>query len=299
MNREIMGNIKYGLNSNVSTLKTVLLKDPKAAFKSQKTIDLQWQNLNFIEKPDYKKSIIQYGKFVDILNDNHVEVLFIPEDEKTSLDSIYTHDPMFMTPNGAVIGNMGKKQRKPETIMMKSYLDEMGIPIFGEIDNGGTLESGDAIWINDKTVAVGLTYRTNNEGINQLRKILSTISVELICVDLPHWNGPVDVLHLMSLISPLKEDLFLIYEKLLPVGFLEFLNKIAIKTISIADEDYDTLGCNVLPLSTTKCLITNGNDRTTKIIENNGIEVIEFQASEICYKGSGGPTCLTRPIYRD
>ena len=294
-----MGNIKYGLNSNVSTLKTVLLKDPKAAFKSQKTIDLQWQNLNFIEKPDYKKSIIQYGKFVDILNDNHVEVLFIPEDEKTSLDSIYTHDPMFMTPNGAVIGNMGKKQRKPETIMMKSYLDEMGIPIFGEIDNGGTLEGGDAIWINDKTVAVGLTYRTNNEGINQLRKILSTISVELICVDLPHWNGPVDVLHLMSLISPLKEDLFLIYEKLLPVGFLKFLNKIAIKTISIADEDYDTLGCNVLPLSTTKCLITNGNDRTTKIIEDNVIEVIEFQASEICYKGSGGPTCLTRPLYRD
>ena len=294
-----MGNIKYGLNSNVSTLKTVLLKDPKAAFKSQKTIDLQWQNLNFIEKPDYKKSIIQYGKFVDILNDNHVEVLFIPEDEKTSLDSIYTHDPMFMTPNGAVIGNMGKKQRKPETIMMKSYLDEMGIPIFGEIDNGGTLEGGDAIWINDKTVAVGLTYRTNNEGINQLRKILSTISVELICVDLPHWNGPVDVLHLMSLISPLKEDLFLIYEKLLPVGFLKFLNKIDIKTISIADEDYDTLGCNVLPLSTTKCLITNGNDRTTKIIEDNGIEVIEFQASEICYKGSGGPTCLTRPLYRD
>jgi len=294
-----MNNIKYGLNSNVSTLKTVLLKDPKAAFKSQKTIDLQWQNLNFIERPDFKKSIIQYEKFVDILNDNHVQILFIPEDDETSLDSIYTHDPMFMTPNGAVIGNMGKKQRKPETAMMKKYLYETGIPILGEINNGGTLEGGDAIWIKDKIAAVGLTYRTNNEGVNQLRKILSSISVELICVDLPHWNGPVDVLHLMSLISPLKEDLFLIYEKLLPVGFLKLLNNLDIKTISIADEDYDTLGCNVLPLSTTKCLITKGNDRTTKIIEQNGIEVIEFQASEICYKGSGGPTCLTRPIYRD
>ena len=294
-----MNNIKYGLNSNVSTLKAVLLKDPKAAFKSQKTIDLQWRNLNFIERPDFKKSIIQYEKFVDILNDNHVQILFIPEDDETSLDSIYTHDPMFMTPNGAVIGNMGKKQRKPETAMMKKYLYETGIPILGEINNGGTLEGGDAIWIKDKIAAVGLTYRTNNEGVNQLRKILSSISVELICVDLPHWNGPVDVLHLMSLISPLKEDLFLIYEKLLPVGFLKLLNNLDIKTISIADEDYDTLGCNVLPLSTTKCLITKGNDRTTKIIEQNGIEVIEFQASEICYKGSGGPTCLTRPIYRD
>ena len=293
-----MNNIKYGLNSNVSTLKTVLLKNPQAAFKSQKTIDLQWQDLNFIDKPDFKKSVTQYGNFIDILNDNHVEILYIPEDEKTSLDSIYTHDPIFMTPNGAVIGNMGKTQRKPETIMMKNYLNEIGVPILGEIINDATLEGGDVIWINDKTVAVGLTYRTNNEGINQLRKILSTISVELICVDLPRWNGPVDVLHLMSLISPLKEDLFLIYEKLLPVGFLELLNQLDIKTISIADEDYDSLGCNVLPLSTTKCLITSGNDKTSKIIEEKGIEVIEFQASEICYKGSGGPTCLTRPIYR-
>ena len=293
-----MNNVKYGLNSNVSTLKTVLLKNPQAAFKSQKTIDLQWQDLNFIDKPDFKKSVTQYENFIDILNDNNVEILYIPEDEITSLDSIYTHDPIFMTPNGAVIGNMGKTQRKPETIMMKNYLNEIGVPILGEIINDATLEGGDVIWIDEKTVAAGLTYRTNNKGIDQLRKILSTISIEVISVDLPHWNGPVDVLHLMSLISPLKEDLFLIYKKLLPVGLLKLLKQLDIKTISIADEDYDSLGCNVLPLSTTKCLITSGNDKTFKIIEDNGIEVIEFQASEICYKGSGGPTCLTRPIYR-
>ena len=293
-----MNNIKYGLNSNVSTLKTVLLKNPQAAFKSQKTIDLQWQDLNFIDKPDFKKSVTQYENFIDILNDNNVEILYIPEDEITSLDSIYTHDPIFMTPNGAVIGNMGKTQRKPETIMMKNYLNEIGVPIFGEIINDATLEGGDVIWIDEKTVAAGLTYRTNNKGIDQLRKILSTISIEVISVDLPHWNGPVDVLHLMSLISPLNENLFLIYKKLLPISLLKLLKKLDIKTISIADEDYDSLGCNVLPLSTTKCLITSGNNKTCKIIEENGIEVIEFQASEICYKGSGGPTCLTRPIYR-
>ena len=293
-----MNNIKYGLNSNVSTLKTVLLKNPQAAFKSQKTIDLQWQDLNFIDKPDFKKSVTQYENFIDILNDNNVEILYIPEDEITSLDSIYTHDPIFMTPNGAVIGNMGKTQRKPETIMMKNYLNEIGVPIFGEITNDATLEGGDVIWIDEKTVTAGLTYRTNNKGIDQLRKILSTISIEVISVDLPHWNGPVDVLHLMSLISPLNENLFLIYKKLLPISLLKLLKKLDIKTISIADEDYDSLGCNVLPLSTTKCLITSGNDKTFKIIEENGIEVIEFQASEICYKGSGGPTCLTRPIYR-
>ena len=293
-----MNNIKYGLNSNVSTLKTVLLKNPQAAFKSQKTIDLQWQDLNFIDKPDFKKSVTQYENFIDILNDNNVEILYIPEDEITSLDSIYTHDPIFMTPNGAVIGNMGKTQRKPETIMMKNYLNEIGVPIFGEIINDATLEGGDVIWIDEKTVTAGLTYRTNNKGIDQLRKILSTISIEVISVDLPHWNGPVDVLHLMSLISPLNENLFLIYKKLLPIGLLKLLKKLDIKTISIADEDYDSLGCNVLPLSTTKCLITSGNNKTCKIIEENGIEVIEFQASEICYKGSGGPTCLTRPIYR-
>jgi len=224
---------------------------------------------------------------------------FLPSDNETFLDSIYTHDPMFMTPDGAIIGNMGKQFRKKETDMIEEYLINNNIPILGKIKNNGTLEGGDVIWINKSTVAVGLTYRTNIEGINQLENILSKISIALIKVDLPHWSGPTDVLHLMSLISPLKDKLFLIYEKLIPISFLNFLRSIDINFIHIEESEYETLACNVLPLSEDKCLIVKGNPKTRSIIEKSGIETLEIDASEICYKGSGGPTCITRPIHRD
>tara|TARA_B110000263_G_C15302802_1_gene508848 strand:+ start:416 stop:1309 length:894 start_codon:yes stop_codon:yes gene_type:complete len=290
---------KYGLNSNVKKLKNVILKHPKDAFKSQSNIDGQWQELNFIAKPDYKIALKQYDKLLNILDDNNVSMNFLPSDNETFLDSIYTHDPMFMTPDGAIIGNMGKQFRKKETDMIEEYLINNNIPILGKIKNNGTMEGGDVIWINKSTVAVGLTYRTNIEGINQLENILSKISITLIKVDLPHWSGPTDVLHLMSLISPLKDKLFLIYEKLIPISFLNFLRSIDINFIHIEESEYETLACNVLPLSEDKCLIVKGNPKTRSIIEKSGIETLEIDASEICYKGSGGPTCITRPIHRD
>ncbi len=229
---------KYGLNSNVRKLKNVILKHPKDAFKSQINIDEQWQKLNFIDKPDYKIVLKQYDQLLNILTDNNVNLNFLPSDKETFLDSIYTHDPMFMTPDGAIIGNMGKNLRKKEPEMMEKYLICNDIPILGKIKNEGTMEGGDVIWINKSTVAAGLTYRTNMEGIKQLENILSEINVTLIKVDLPHWDGPTDVLHLMSLISPLKDRLFLIYEKLIPISFLNFLISIDINFIHIEESEY-------------------------------------------------------------
>ncbi|MFL2768138.1 MAG: dimethylarginine dimethylaminohydrolase family protein [Dehalococcoidia bacterium] len=289
---------KIGLNSNVKTLKSVILKHPKDAFKSQKFIDDHWESLNFISKPKYNKAILQYENLIKILNDNNVDIHYLPSDDQTYLDSIYTHDPMFMTQQGAIFGNMGKELRKYETLMMEEYFIKNNLPILGKIKDKGSLEGGDVIWVDKSTVAVGLTYRTNAEGINQLENILSKIGVNLIKVDLPHWDGPNNVLHLMSLISPLQEKLFLIYEKLIPVGFLNFLKAKNIKFLNIDESEYDTLACNVLPLSENKCLIVSGNDKTRSVIDRSGIETIEFEASEICYKGSGGPTCITRPILR-
>lgn len=289
---------KIGLNSNVKTLKSAILKHPKDAFKSQKFIDDHWESLNFISKPKYDKAILQYENLIKILNDNNVDIHYLPSDDQTYLDSIYTHDPMFMTQQGAIFGNMGKELRKYETLMMEEYFIKNNLPILGKIKDKGSLEGGDVIWVDKSTVAVGLTYRTNAEGINQLENILSKIGVNLIKVDLPHWDGPNNVLHLMSLISPLQEKLFLIYEKLIPVGFLNFLKAKNIKFLNIDESEYDTLACNVLPLSENKCLIVSGNDKTRSVIDRSGIETIEFEASEICYKGSGGPTCITRPILR-
>tara|TARA_Y100001936_G_scaffold133397_1_gene130457 strand:+ start:158 stop:1048 length:891 start_codon:yes stop_codon:yes gene_type:complete len=289
---------KIGLNSNVKPIKSVILKHPKDSFISKSNIDKLWQQLNFLEKPDFTKAIKEYEKLIEILEDHDIKIHFLPKDNITSLDSIYTHDPMFMTPEGAIIGNMGKKLRKQEPLAMKDYFIKHQFPILGEIKNKGTMEGGDVIWINKSTVAAGLTYRTNTDGLQQLENILAKINVKLIKVDLPHWEGPGNVLHLMSLISPLKSNLFLVYEKLIPVGFLNFLRSQNIKLLNIEESEYENLACNVLPLTEDKCIIVKGNNKTRAKIEQNNIETIEIEGNEICFKGSGGPTCLTRPISR-
>tara|TARA_Y100001970_G_scaffold12816_1_gene14607 strand:+ start:4859 stop:5749 length:891 start_codon:yes stop_codon:yes gene_type:complete len=289
---------KIGLNSNVKPIQNVILKHPKDAFISKNNIDKFWKELNFLEKPNFTKAINEYEKLIEILEDNNIKIHFLPKDNITSLDSIYTHDPMFMTLEGAIIGNMGKKLRKQEPLAMKKYFIENQFPILGEIKDKGTMEGGDVIWINKSTVAAGLTYRTNTDGLQQLEKILAKINVKLIKVDLPHWEGPHNVLHLMSLISPLKSNLFLVYERLIPVGFLNFLRSQNIKLLDIDESEYENLACNVLPLTEDKCIIVKGNDKTRAKIEKNNIETIEIEANEICFKGSGGPTCLTRPISR-
>ena len=152
--------------------------------------------------------------------------------------------------------------------------------------------------VQSGTIAVGRGYRTNDEGIRQLRQLTAELIDELIVVALPHWQGPNDVLHLMSLISPVDYNLALVYSKLLPVPFREWLLAWGIKLLEIPDAEYDSMGCNVLAVAPRKCIMLAGNPRTKAMLVNEGVEVWEYEGEEISRKGAGGPTCLTRPILR-
>jgi N-dimethylarginine dimethylaminohydrolase len=222
----------------------------------------------------------------------------LPRDEETDLDSIYTHDAGIATSTGIIICNMGKETRKNETKALKSFLIHNNIPVIGEIKFPGIIEGGDAIWINEHTIAVGQGYRTNKEGIQQLKEILRSQLVDIISVPLPHYLGPENCLHLMSNVSPIDHDLFLIYPKLLPARFIEFLKSVNIKLINVPDEEYESMACNVLSLAPKKCIMMSGNPITKSLLESNNVEVFTYDGSEISLKGAGGPTCLTRPIYR-
>jgi N-dimethylarginine dimethylaminohydrolase len=161
------------------------------------------------------------------------------------------------------------------------------------------LESGDLVWIDERTLAVGEGYRTNKEGILQLREILGDLIDELIVGPLPHWLGQKSVLHLMSLISFIDENLALVYSRLLAVPFREWLLSRGIKLIEVDDSEYMTMGCLVLTVSPRKCIMVSGNPKTQQILTNEGVEVWEYEGEEISLKGGGGPTCLTRPILRE
>ena len=282
-----------------STIRRVLIKSPENAYKNQVNIDSQYQDLNYFGKPDFVRSLEDYESFRSILKKSGVEIHDLPADDITSLDSIYTHDPCLISNSGVVLCSMGKILRKKEPEMISKYFKSLNIPIIGKISPPGKLEGGDIVWIDNRTVAVGVGYRSNLEGIAQLKEILSGDVDEIIPVHLPHWTGPSDCLHLMSNISPIDRDLFLVYSKLLPVSFREYLLDRGIKLLEVPDDEYESMGCNVLAIAPKKVIMIEGNDVTKNLLEKEGVDVSTYPGLEISYKGAGGPTCLTRPFLRE
>ena len=281
----------------VTSVRRILLKHPRDAFIDQATIDRQSSELNYSDTPDFEIACKDYNKFLDLIKLFDVEIHFLPV-SNTSLDSIYTHDSCIVTNGGAILCNMGKSQRSNEPDNIEKYFRSIGVPILGRIEGTGTLEGGDIIWIDERTVAVGEGYRSNKDGIEQFKHLLGDLVDTVIPVALPHWTGPADCLHLMSNISPIDHDLYLVYSKLLSVSFRQYLLKRKIQLIEVSDEEYASMGCNVLAMDNRKVIMMEGNPITQNRLENEGVEVHTYNGTEISLKGAGGPTCLTRPFLR-
>ncbi len=290
--------MKYGCQSETGKIESIILKHPKDAFYDQAYINANWKDLNYNGCPDYTKTVEEFEFFIELLEKEVSDIYYLPKDGSTGLDSIYTHDPAIITENGAVLCNMGKEQRKWEPTSMGQYLTKLGVPVLGSITGDGRLEGGDVVWIDERTIAVGIAYRSNQEGVRQLRKLTEGIVDEIIGVPLPHWNGQDDCLHLMSIISPIDKDLAVVYSRLMPVPFREFLITRQIRLIEVPDAEYGSMGCNVLAIAPRKCIVVSGNPLTKQMLEDEGVEVFEFNGQNLCFKGAGGPTCLTRPILR-
>ena len=282
----------------VDPLRRIIMKSPLCAWKDTYNVKKNWKDLYYIAEPNFDKAVLQYNNLISIIKSFGIDILMLPNNDNTSLDSIYTHDAGIATSSGIIICNMGKKSRKNEPKALKGFLSDNNISVIGEIKYPGIIEGGDIIWINNRTIAVGEGYRTNKEGIRQLKEILGDEIDDLIRVPLPHWLGPESCLHLMSNVSPIDHNLYLIYPKLLPVKFIKYLKSLNIKLINVPDKEYESMACNVLSLAPKKCIMMSGNPITKKLLESNNVEVFTYDGSEISLKGAGGPTCLTRPIYR-
>lgn len=291
--------MKINGQSEIGKIKSILLKHPQDAYLNQDNINSQWQNLNYPAIPDLDRALEEYDKFVGLIKREAEEVYFLPENNNTGLDSIYVHDPLVITKKGAILCNMGKDARRGEGPACREYLNEIGVPILGEITGNGRLEGGDIVWLDEKTLVVGEGYRTNAEGISQLKELTFDLVDKFITVPLPHWNGPGDVLHLMSMISPIDDNLAVVYSRQMPVVFREYLLNRGMKLIEVSDLEYESMACNILAIAPRKCIILSGNGWTKKKLEDEGVAVFEYDGHEISRKGAGGPTCLTRPLLRE
>ncbi len=290
--------MKYGCVSEVGLIKRLLLKHPRSAFLGPENIQSQWQGLNYLDPPDFEKSLDEYDDLVHLLKNLVPDISFLPEHKNTGLDSIYVHDSSIMTKNGLILTNMGKKERAGEPGAVGEFMAGLSVPIIGSISGGGRLEGGDVILWDKGTILVGLGYRTNEEGVRQLREITKGDIKEFVEVPLPHWKGPGDVLHLMSLISPIDYDLAVVYSRLLPIPFRNWLIRRSVKLIEVPDSEFESMGCNVLALAPRRCIMIEGNPQTRQKLLDEGVEVLEYRGEEISAKGAGGPTCLTRPLFR-
>ncbi len=287
----------FGSFNNWGPLKKVAVRPPATAFKSEARLDAEWRPLNYHSRPDFAEAKREFARVEEILEASGAEVIHLPDGDGLTLDSLYTHDALVVTPRGLVRPHMGKAQRRREAQVNGAHLEKLGFPIAGEIKGPGSVEGGDLVWIDRHTLLAGIGYRTNRDGIAQLRKLAGD-DVEIIEFDLPHYKGKGDVFHLMSVLSPLDQDLAVVHLPLMPVRLVQFLESRGIRFVEVPNEEFSSMGCNVLALGPRHAVMVAGNPETARRMKAEGVKVEVIKGDEICRKGEGGPTCMTRPLVR-
>jgi N-dimethylarginine dimethylaminohydrolase len=286
-------------HSEFGKLQSVFIKRAADAYLNDQHLEIEWQRLNYLSKPNFVKAIREYETFESILKARAESLYFLPQNEQVNMDSIYCRDAAIATNGGMIICNMGKAARTNEPLAEQRAFVENEITVLGSISAPGTVEGGDVAWLDEHTLAVGHTYRTNDEGIEQLSALLKPLGVELFVTSLPHYKGTSDVFHLMSIFSPVDRNLAVVYSPLMPIAFRNLLLKKGYELIEVPDNEFESMGCNVLALAPKECLVVTGNPKTKSLLEKAGCKVIEYIGQEISVKGGGGPTCLTRPVWRE
>jgi N-dimethylarginine dimethylaminohydrolase len=281
---------RYGAQSMTAPLLEVLVRPPGPAFGRA----FEDRAHGFLHPVDLEVARRQHEAFTDLLASlgPRVHVLEGPE---TSPDLVYAFDPLLVVDRGAIPLRPGKPNRAGEPAAIEAWTQAAGIPTVGRIEPPGTIEGGDTFWLRPDLFCIGRTLRTNSDGVAQLADL---VGGDVRVFDVPYWRGPAELVHLMSVISPVADDIAVVYLPLLPVGLWELLTDLGIRMVEVPDEEFPTLGCNVLAVRPGVVILAEGNPRTAAALSAAGCVVHTFAASEIGVNGSGGPTCLTRPILR-
>ena len=280
----------FGCQSMTGELRRVLVRAPREEDQQG------WGACGWREEPDVRRLAEEHEAFCALLADAGTEVLIAESDTGGNPDAIYTYDPALVTDEGALLLHPGKRIRRSEVDAMAEDFGRADIPIAGRLHDPECAEGGDCCWLDERTLLAGWGYRTNEAGIARLRELLP--GVDVIAYDLPHWRGRREVMHLMSLISPLAPDLAVVYAPLLPTRLALLLEEREIELVEVPDDEFESLGSNVLALAPRVALAVEGNPRTRKRMERAGAEVLTYRGEELS-KGDGGPTCLTRPLLRN
>jgi dimethylargininase len=280
----------FGGQTLVAPLRRVLVRAPDPPALAR------WREFGWLAEPDPAIAAEQHEALCELLRAAGAEVVYAGSDVGEDPDAVYVFDPAIVSDRGAVLLRPGKEGRRGEPVAIAEDLRALGVPVAFEMGEPATAEGGDTMWLDDRTLLVGSSYRTNDAGIRALREALP--GVEVLAFDLPRLRGPDACLHLLSLLSPLDDDLVVAYPPLMPIRLLELFAERGIAVVEVPEEEFDSLGPNVLALAPRVAVALEGNPETRRRMESAGVDVSVFEGSEIAHKGEGGPTCLTRPLLR-
>jgi dimethylargininase len=255
----------------------------------------RWREYGWRDAPDSARAAAEHEAFCLLLEEAGAEVV-VSHHDPGNPDAIYPYDPVLVGSEGAVLLRPGKLGRRGEPSAIAATLRAAGVPTASELEDPVVAEGGDTLWLDDRTLLVGVGYRTNQEAVGALE--VAFPGVEILAFDLPHWNGEGEVLHLLSFISPLDRDLAVVYPRLAPVRLLRLLAERETAIVEVPDDEFPTQGPNVLALGPRRALALEGNPETRKRMQHAGVDVVVYRGDEISRKGDGGPTCLTRPLLR-
>src|SRR6266851_1664701 len=295
---EAVTSTRFNGHSMVGALERVMVCSPRTAGWNQPDRTAHWQELGFQHAPDFEQAQAQLEFLCRELKSAGAEILEMPGASDLSLDAVYAHDASLPTNYGLIAMRPGKPNRVAESLRHSSFCETLDVPTLGTVTSPGTTEAGDILWLDSKTLLIGHGYRTNAAGIQQIRALLVPKSIEVLSAPLPYGPGPSACLHLMSLISLLDDHTALVDLPWLAVETVELLKSRGFKFIEIDHSERDTLACNVLALGNNRLLAIEENRNTNARVRHAGFDVRTFPGSEICINGSGGPTCLTRPLLR-
>ena len=278
----------YGSQSMVASLKRVMVRRPNEAFGNADPT--KW---HYTSQPELEESLAEHEFLVSLLEDSGAEVIYHTEALPNHADAIFVHDPVLVCDQGAILLKMGKELRQGEEEAIGKSLEKAGVPIHYRLQGDALAEGGDLLWVDENTLAAGLGYRTNAEGMRQLQEAMP--DVEILPVQLPYFQGPEACLHLMSTISMVADDLAVVYKPLTSVPFLQELEQRGIGLVDVPEEEFPTMGPNVLALAPRICVMLQGNPVTKQRLEDAGCQVFTYKGDQISLKAEGGATCLTRP----
>jgi dimethylargininase len=281
---------QFGCQSMTAPLRRVLVRAPRPEDAAL------WRAYGWRFEPDPSAMAEEHEAFRALLSADGAEVVLAETPHGPDPDAIYAYDPALVADEGAILLRPGKEGRRGEPDAMATDFVEAGVPIAGRLVAPALAEGGDTVWLDERTLLVGRGYRTNDEGILALQELLP--EVEVLSFDLPHYHGAGEVMHLMSFLSPLDDDLAAVYLPLMPVRLVELLREREIELVEVPDEEFESMGPNVLALGPRVALALAGNDETRRRMERAGVDVRVYRGDHISRPGDGGPTCLTRPLLR-